>query len=91
LKMGELTMRIKMASIWFQMMRARMTDLVRSQVPDQLLNADMKDLQHHLLLLNYDGKLFICPMDKDKQIHRVLDVGTGTGIWAIDYGEPQFA
>jgi ubiquinone/menaquinone biosynthesis C-methylase UbiE len=25
-------------------------------------------------------------MDKDKQIHRVLDVGTGTGIWAIDFG-----
>jgi methylase of polypeptide subunit release factors len=45
------------------------------------------DLQHHLYLLNYDGKLFICPIDKDKQIHSVLDVGTGTGIWAIDFGK----
>lgn len=45
------------------------------------------DLQHHLYSLTYDEKLFQCRFDKNKQIHRVLDVGTGTGIWAMDFGE----
>ncbi len=34
----------------------------------------------------YDGKLTLIPEEK-KKIHRVLDVGTGTGIWALDYGD----
>jgi len=37
--------------------------------------------------LTYGGKLLTCPIDPNFQIHRVLDIGTGTGIWAIDYGE----
>ena len=49
----------------------------------------MIDFQHHLYLLNYDGKLFVAPIDTDQQLHRVLDVGTGTGIWAIDFGEQE--
>jgi len=44
------------------------------------------DLQHHLYLLTYDGQLSVIPDLKDKKFQRVLDVGTGTGIWAIDYG-----
>jgi ribosomal protein L11 methylase PrmA len=47
------------------------------------------DMQHHVYSLCYDGKLFTCPIDKDFKVHRVLDVGTGTGIWAIDYGKPR--
>lgn len=34
-----------------------------------------------------DGKLYTAPIPKDQKIHRVLDVGTGTGIWAIDYAD----
>lgn len=45
------------------------------------------DLQHHIYSLAYGGKLFLCPIDKDYKVHRVLDVGTGTGIWAIDYAD----
>lgn len=45
------------------------------------------DLQHHMFLLTFDNKLCLCPIPQDKQLHRVLDVGTGTGIWAIDFGE----
>lgn len=45
------------------------------------------DLQHHLSTLTFDGKLFNCPIDKEMVLHRVLDVGTGTGIWAMDFAD----
>ena len=36
--------------------------------------------------MTFDGKLHTAPIPKEQQLHRVLDVGTGTGIWAIDFG-----
>lgn len=46
------------------------------------------DLQHHPFLLSFDGKLGLSPPDKDDcSVRRVLDIGTGTGIWAIEFGE----
>lgn len=41
---------------------------------------DRLDLQHHLCVLTMEGKLHLCPAGKDNALHRVLDVGTGTGI-----------
>jgi methylase of polypeptide subunit release factors len=38
-------------------------------------------------LLSLDGKLNLAPLGKN--FGSVLDVGTGTGIWAIDFGEFQ--
>lgn len=38
-------------------------------------------------MLTLDGKLFTAPIPKEKALHRVLDVGTGTGIWAIDFAD----
>lgn len=32
-----------------------------------------------------DNKLYLAPLEKD--IQRVLDLGTGTGIWAIDFAD----
>ena len=34
---------------------------------------------HHLFLLTFNDKLFLAPIQNPKN---VLDVGTGTGIWA---------
>jgi len=34
--------------------------------------------------MTFDAKLALCPIPQD--VGRVLDVGTGTGIWAIDFG-----
>ncbi|RDW95065.1 hypothetical protein BP5796_00828 [Coleophoma crateriformis] len=31
--------------------------------------------------------LHLCPAGKENKLHRVLDAGTGTGIWAIDFGK----
>ncbi|KAK3326204.1 S-adenosyl-L-methionine-dependent methyltransferase [Apodospora peruviana] len=46
------------------------------------------DLQHHLWYLTFDGKLgFAPPNEPGAKPERVLDAGTGTGIWAIDYGD----
>lgn len=32
--------------------------------------------------MNQGGKLFIAPIPREQTLHRVLDIGTGTGIWA---------
>ncbi|CAM1503446.1 Fc.00g082220.m01.CDS01 [Cosmosporella sp. VM-42] len=46
------------------------------------------DLQHNLFLLTFDNKLGLSPRNlPDSKVNRVLDVGTGTGIWAIDFGD----
>jgi tRNA G46 methylase TrmB len=40
---------------------------------------------HHKYLLLLDGKLLLAPVTKN--IETVLDIGTGTGIWAIDFAD----
>ncbi|KAF5548915.1 methyltransferase [Fusarium mexicanum] len=43
------------------------------------------DLQNHQLLLTFGGKRYFSPnADTSK---RVLDVGTGTGIWAVEFAD----
>lgn len=42
------------------------------------------DLNHHVFTMLYKGNLCRAPINKPA---RVLDVGTGTGIWAMDFGE----
>ncbi|CAI0650464.1 unnamed protein product [Colletotrichum noveboracense] len=44
------------------------------------------NLQHHLYTLTFDNQLFTCPAGRDKPLRRVLDAGTGTGIWVMDFG-----
>jgi len=55
--------------------------------PNDDVEKDRLDLQHHLFNLTLGEKLFICPVAEKRRIHRVLDVGTGTGIWAIDFAD----
>ena len=43
------------------------------------------------MTLTFDGKLYTSPAGKDRQLHRVLDAGTGTGIWAMDFGNSHTA
>lgn len=43
------------------------------------------DLTHHLYTLMLHGKLYLAPISENPQ--KVLDIGTGTGIWAIDFAD----
>ncbi|KAI5461787.1 S-adenosyl-L-methionine-dependent methyltransferase [Mariannaea sp. PMI_226] len=43
------------------------------------------DLLHHIYTLALKGELHLAPIPKDPQ--RVLDLGTGTGIWAMDFAD----
>jgi ubiquinone/menaquinone biosynthesis C-methylase UbiE len=53
-------------------------------LPNDEQENDRLDMHHALMLHLLDGKLYLAPISKIPQ--RVLDLGTGTGIWAIDFG-----
>ncbi|KAF6810757.1 methyltransferase domain-containing protein [Colletotrichum musicola] len=57
-------------------------------LPNDDKETDRLDLQHNLFLLTFNDQLGTAPINTNgASIGRVLDVGTGTGIWAIDFGE----
>lgn len=68
-------------------MRASKTDLVQYSLRLLvLLGCKLKstDLQHHVFQLVFCGQLQHAPIFKPKM---VLDLGTGTGLWATQYGQ----
>ncbi|KAJ3460983.1 hypothetical protein MRS44_011850 [Fusarium solani] len=54
-------------------------------VPNDDEEQDRMDLAHHIYRLLIGGKLHLAPIGDSPQ--RVLDLGTGTGIWAMDFAE----
>lgn len=54
-------------------------------MPNDDREQNRMDMQHHIYNMIMKGELFQAPINKD--IHRVLDIGTGTGIWAIDFAD----
>ncbi|CVL08133.1 related to methyltransferase [Fusarium mangiferae] len=57
-------------------------------LPNDDLENDRLDFQHHLFLRTLDNKLGLSPPNlPGSGVKRVLDLGTGTGIWAMDFGD----
>lgn len=45
-------------------------------------------MQHEICYLTFDARLGVAPCcDADAKVGRVLDLGTGTGLWAIDFAD----
>ncbi|KAL8877335.1 MAG: hypothetical protein Q9198_004631 [Flavoplaca austrocitrina] len=53
-------------------------------LPNDEQELDRIDLKHHITLLLAGGNLHLAPLNHPK---RILDIGTGTGIWAIEMAE----
>lgn len=54
-------------------------------VPNDLAEQDRLDLLHHIFRLLLDGALYCAPVRAD--IAHILDIGTGTGIWAMEMAD----
>ncbi|KAM5523904.1 Phosphomethylethanolamine N-methyltransferase 2 [Fusarium oxysporum f. sp. phaseoli] len=55
--------------------------------------SEAMDIAHHMFTLSQDGELHLAPLNDNIQAkairyyQKVLDVGCGTGIWAIDFAD----
>ncbi|KAF7548443.1 hypothetical protein G7Z17_g7059 [Cylindrodendrum hubeiense] len=53
--------------------------------PNDQKQLESVDITHHYLTLLFGNRLFLAPIADDVQ--QVLDAGTGSGIWAIDFAD----
>ncbi|OKL64355.1 hypothetical protein UA08_00971 [Talaromyces atroroseus] len=53
-------------------------------IPEDEQEQERLDMQHEIFLITMNRRLYYSPLSRDN-LHNVLDIGTGTGIWAIDF------
>ncbi|OHW95460.1 methyltransferase domain-containing protein [Colletotrichum incanum] len=57
-------------------------------IPNDQREMERLDSQHYLWLFVLDDRLGVAPpCHPDSEVGRVLDVGTGSGIWAVNFGD----
>ncbi|KAI1499049.1 S-adenosyl-L-methionine-dependent methyltransferase [Biscogniauxia marginata] len=57
----------------------------RYPVPNDDREQNREDMKHAMMMELTDGKLFFSPIGDHP--NKILDLGTGTGIWAIEVGD----
>ncbi|KAK0620169.1 S-adenosyl-L-methionine-dependent methyltransferase [Immersiella caudata] len=57
----------------------------RYPIPNDDLEQSREDMKHAMLLEMLDGRLFLAPIGPNP--HKIIDIGTGTGIWAVEMGD----
>lgn len=53
-------------------------------MPTDEIEQDRMDMHHETMLLLMNRELHMAPLQNPQ---RILDIGTGTGIWAIDMAD----
>lgn len=71
-------------SHWFGRQWMTIADLPAYMYPNDSMESDRLDLQYGALKTLHDDKIYFAPL---KDPRRILDIGTGTGIWPIEMGE----
>ncbi|TQN66490.1 Secondary metabolism regulator LAE1 [Colletotrichum shisoi] len=57
-------------------------------MPNDERENERLDLQHNMFIRSFNDRLGTAPPnDPGAKVGRVLDLGTGSGIWAIDFGD----
>ncbi|RDW74828.1 hypothetical protein BP6252_05970 [Coleophoma cylindrospora] len=54
-------------------------------LPNDETEMNRLDIQHKMWCITLDDKLYLAPLNKST--HRVLDLATGTGIWAVEFAK----
>ena len=55
--------------------------------PNDEPEQDRMDIQHEMYKRAVSGRLHLAPLPSDMKDRRILDLGTGTGIWCVEMGE----
>jgi len=67
------------------MLSHRQPLIALARAPNDEKAMDAIDLTHHVFRLTLDGELFLAPIGDNPL--QVLDLGTGTGIWAMEFAD----
>lgn len=59
----------------------------RYNFPNDEPEQDREDMKHQCVKMLCQNQLFFAPIDDGGPLQNILDIGTGTGLWAIEMGD----